>query len=96
MFVPMVEPATSDWQELTAEILWKLVDVLQPQGTTVSAFAPEQYLSVFKRVCFQWRQAARKGLAPGAIAVCCTRVCCDIDRSCRSWPTAPYPPNILQ
>ena len=78
MSVLMVEPATSGWQELTAEILWKLVDVLQPQDFTVSAFSPTQHLwqhlSVFKRVCPQWRQAARKGLAPGAIAVYCTRV----------------------
>ncbi|DBA77266.1 TPA: hypothetical protein ACH3X2_008462 [Trebouxia sp. C0005] len=54
----MVELATSDWQELTQEILWKLVDVLQRRDTTVSAFASQQYLSAFKRVCPQWRQAA--------------------------------------
>ncbi len=74
MSVLMVEPAISCWRELTAEILWKLVDVLQPQDMTVSAFAPKQHLSVFKRVCSQWRQAAGKGLAPSAIAVYCTRV----------------------
>ncbi len=62
MFVPIVEPATSCWQELTAEVLWKLVDVLQPQDTPVSAFAPERYLSVFKRVCSHSQHAARKGL----------------------------------
>ena len=48
--------------------------VLQPQEMTVSAFALERFLSVFKRVCSQWRQAARKKLDPGTIAVCCTRV----------------------
>lgn len=61
MSVLMMEPATSNWQELTAEILCKLVDVLQPQEMTVSAFALERFLSVFKRVCSQWRQAARAG-----------------------------------
>ena len=74
MSVLMMEPATSNWQELTAEILCKLVDVLQPQEMTVSAFALERFLSVFKRVCSQWHQAARKKLDPGTIAVCCTRV----------------------
>ncbi len=70
----MVEPATSNWQELEAEILCKLVDVLQPQEMAVSAFSLERFLSVFKRVCSQWRRAARKNLDPGAIALCCTRV----------------------
>ena len=49
----MVEPATSNWQELEAEILCKLVDVLQPQEMAVSAFSLERFLSVFKRVCSQ-------------------------------------------
>ncbi len=73
------EPAGSIWQEPTAEILWKLVDVLQPQDATVSAFTPQRSLSSFKRVCSQWRQAAREGLVPCAIAVCYTRVCCNTD-----------------
>ncbi len=62
MSVPMVEPAASAWQELTAEILWKLMDVLQRQDPTVSAFFPQRSLSSFKRVCSQWRQAALRGL----------------------------------
>ncbi len=74
MSVLMVEPATSNWQELTAEILCNLVNLLQPQETAVSAFSHERFLPGFKHVCSQWRQAARKKLRPGAFAVCCTRV----------------------
>ncbi|KAL0043467.1 hypothetical protein WJX79_005498 [Trebouxia sp. C0005] len=61
MSMPMVEPSASGWQELTAEILWKLVDVLQTQDATVSAFATKPFLSSFKHVCSHWRQAARVG-----------------------------------
>ncbi len=50
-----------DWQDLTAEVLWKLVDVLQSQESTVSAFEESNVLSSFKCVCSQWRQVAGKG-----------------------------------
>ncbi|KAL0049269.1 hypothetical protein WJX82_010090 [Trebouxia sp. C0006] len=75
----MVEPATSNWQELEAEILCKLVNVLQPQEMAVSAFSLERFLSVFKRVCSQWRRAARAGekhLTLKNLAVRATSECC--------------------
>ncbi len=63
--MPMMDPAASDWRNLTAEVLRKVVDLLQPQDTAASAFASKKtYLSSFQRVCPRWLDAASKSLVP--------------------------------
>ncbi len=63
--MPVMDLAASDWQNLTAEVLCKVVDLLQPQDTAASAFAPKKaYLSSFQRVCPRWLDAACKSLVP--------------------------------
>ncbi len=62
---PVMDPAASDWHNLTAEVLRKVVDLLQPQETAASAFpTKEAYLSSFLRVCPRWFYAACKILVP--------------------------------
>jgi len=62
---PVMDPAASDWHNLTAEVLRKVVDLPQPQETAASAFPPKKvYLSSFLRVCPRWYYAARKSLMP--------------------------------